>query len=248
MENTTKTRWHLLDNLRGVCIILVVLYHVLYNMSEVFGGNYAFFRSYGMNTFRDWFVSVLVIISGISCELSRSNIKRGLKTLGLGLAITVVMAVVMPESLIVFGILHFFGVAMIIYGLVGKIIQKIPVYVSLPLFLLAFAFTFRLSYGFVGLFDFVKIATPTVPHSWFLFILGFDVPIFSADYYPLMPWLFLFLAGAVLGKYFKNGKAPSVFKCNLIPPLGFIGRHTLIIYILHQPLIYGIMYFFYVLV
>ena len=39
-----KQRYHLLDMLRGICIILVVWYHILYNLSEIFGGEYAFFR------------------------------------------------------------------------------------------------------------------------------------------------------------------------------------------------------------
>lgn len=235
-------RWYLLDNIRGVCIILVVLYHVLYNLSEEFGGNYAFFRSYGMDTFRDSFVAVLVLLAGISCSFSRSNIKRGVKTFLCGMVITVVTAAVMPSSIIIFGILHFFGIAMLFYGVFGKTIEKVPLVIGFPVCLLLFAFTYRLAYGFVGFLDVWKIPALKVPHNLFLFLLGFDVPVFSVDYYPLMPWLFMFLAGVFLGRFFKEGKAPSVFKLNLIPPLGFIGRHTLIIYMLHQPIIYGVMY------
>ena len=61
-----KQRYHLLDTLRGACIILVVWYHVLYNLSEIFGGNYDFFTSNGMNNFRDGFVGVLMVLAGIS--------------------------------------------------------------------------------------------------------------------------------------------------------------------------------------
>lgn len=239
---TNNQRWHLLDNIRGVCIILVVLYHVLYNLSELFGGNYAFFRSYGMDVFRDCFVSVLVLISGISCCFSRSNIKRGIKTFALGLVITAVTAVFIRESIIVFGILHFFGVAMLLYGLLGKAIEKIPFAAGFPICLLLFAFTYRLAYGFVGFFAALNLPLMAVPQNILLFVLGFDVHIFSADYYPLMPWIFMFLAGAFLGRFFKSGKAPRVFKCNLVPPLAFIGRHTLLIYMLHQPIIYAVMY------
>ncbi len=249
MENVLKPpkeRWHLLDNLRGVCIILVVLYHVLYNLSDVFGGNYAFFTSNGMNNFRDGFVSVLVALSGISCSLSRSNLKRGIKTLLCGLLITVVMAIFMPDSLIVFGILHFLGVAMLIYALFGKFIAKIPAFIGVPIFLLLFFFTKNLMYGKLGLFGLFEVVLTEVPQNIVLFILGFDVNIFSADYYPLMPWLFMFLAGVLVGKYFKNGTAPQFFKKNLCPPLSFLGRHTLIIYLLHQPLIYGVMYLLFV--
>ena len=64
-----KQRYHLLDTIRGVCIILVVWYHVLFNLSEIFGGNYAFFTSDGINNFRDGFVGVLMILAGISGSL-----------------------------------------------------------------------------------------------------------------------------------------------------------------------------------
>ena len=94
-----KKRYHLLDLVRGICIILVVWYHVLYNLSEIFGGNYAFFRSAGMSNFRDGFVGVLMVLAGISGSLTRSNWKRGVKTLGCGLLITAVMAVIMPDTI-----------------------------------------------------------------------------------------------------------------------------------------------------
>ena len=245
MENAVrlpKERWHLLDTLRGVCIILVVLYHVLYNLSESFGGNYAFFRSSGMDNFRDGFVSVLVLLAGISCSLTRSNLKRGIKTLLYGLIITAVMAIVMPQSIIIFGILHFFGCAMLIFAAVGRYVLKIPTWIGFSLFLLLFFFTKNLMRGNLGLFGLFQIALPQMPQNLFMFILGFDVNIFSADYYPLIPWLFMFFAGAFLGRFFKEGVAPKLFKKDLLPPVTFLGRHTLIIYLVHQPVIFGVMY------
>ena len=100
-------------------------------------------------------------------------------------------------------------------------------------------------YGKLGVFDFWTFDTFKVPNSLVLFILGFDVPIYSADYYPLMPWIFLFFVGTFLGRFFKNGTAPKFFKADVLQPIGFIGRHTLIIYLLHQPIIYGAMYLFF---
>ena len=57
-----------------------------------------------------------------------------------------------------------------------------------------------------------------------------------------MPWFFAFLFGAILGRYFKENKALEIFYKNTIPPLVFIGRHTLVIYILHQPIVYGVLW------
>ncbi|MEG1972082.1 MAG: heparan-alpha-glucosaminide N-acetyltransferase domain-containing protein, partial [Oscillospiraceae bacterium] len=66
-------------------------------------------------------------------------------------------------------------------------------------------------------------------------------PYYSADYWPLFPWIFAFISGAFGGKMITLGKAPEILKWNKIPPLSFIGRHTLIIYIVHQPILLGIL-------
>lgn len=65
---------------------------------------------------------------------------------------------------------------------------------------------------------------------------------FSADYFPIVPWLFLFLAGTAIGVPVKNGKFPRRFYELKVPFLAPAGRHTLLIYVVHQPIIYGLLY------
>jgi len=229
-----KKRYHLLDLLRGICILLVVWYHALYNLSEIFGGAYAFFRHPGMNLFRDCFVGVLILLAGISCSLTRSNLRRGIKTLLWGLVITAVTSIAMPDQRILFGILHFFGCAMLLWALVGKYLEKIPLWLGVVVSLALFFATQGMYAASVGW-----------SKSFLCYILGFCTGHYSADYYPLMPWLFLFLAGGFLGRLFRDGKVPAFFQKNPVPPLSWLGRHTLVIYIVHQPVIYGLMYLFF---
>lgn len=217
--------------LRGISIVLVVLYHALYNLSEVFGGRYAFFRSEGMSTFRDCFVAVLMILSGISCYLSRSNLKRGLKTLACGMIITAATYIAMPAQFISFGILHFFGVCMLIFAACRKIFDRIPVWPGAAASLILYFLTKNIFFSVRGL-----------PHSFLLYILGFNTGFSSADYYPLLPWMFLFFIGCFLGRYFGEGRVPEIFTADPVKPLSFIGRHTMIIYLVHQPVIYGVMW------
>lgn len=238
-------RYYMLDIIRGVCIILVVLYHLLYDLSEVFGGDYAFFRSKGMDTFRDAFVGTLILLSGISCNLSRSNIKRGIKTFLCGMLVSVVMMIAMPSSKVVFGILHFLGVGMIIYGLMGKALQKLPVEVGFFGFLLLHMLTLGVYDGYFGWPGLFIIDVPQVPRNIFMFILGFRTGHSAGDHWAIIPWIFLFLAGACIGRLFKEGKVPKWFAKNPIPPLAFIGCKTLIIYLVHQPLIYGLLFLIY---
>lgn len=73
---------------------------------------------------------------------------------------------------------------------------------------------------------------------------AFGVPgpnFFSADYFPLIPWLFLFLAGTVIGVPIKQNKFPQWFYELKVPFFAPAGRHTLLIYIAHQPIIYGLL-------
>ncbi len=231
-----KQRYHLLDMLRGICIILVVWYHVLYNLSEIFGGEYAFFRSAGMDNFRDGFVGVLVVLAGISCSLTRSNWRRGLRTLAGGLLITVVTAVVMPGQLITFGILHFFGCCMLLYAAAHRLLEKLPVWPGAAAGFLLYFLTRNLYSTVTG-----------VPHSFLLFALGFRTGHTSADYYPMLPWVFLFLAGGFLGRLFARDAVPDVFRKNPVPALSWLGRHTMSIYLLHQPVVYGAMLLYFTL-
>ena len=80
-----------------------------------------------------------------------------------------------------------------------------------------------------------------VVEFFLLFALGFRTGHYSADYYPMIPWVFLFLAGGFLGRLFARGTVPEVFRKNPVPALSWLGRHTMIIYLLHQPVVYGVM-------
>ena len=225
-----KIRYHLLDHFRGLCIIGVVIYHIIYDLSEIFGGNYDFMYGVAMECFRIGMVTLLIILSGISCSFSRSNLKRGIKTLLCALLITVVTAIILPQELIVFGILHFFACAMLLYALIGRFLAKIPTWIGVGGCMLLYFFTVNIGQ-----------ISADLPHSFLLYAVGFPTGFHSADYYPLLPWLFLFLAGCFLGKLFVTQKVPLIFTANPYPFLSYIGKNTLIIYLLHQPIVYGIL-------
>ena len=61
--------------------------------------------------------------------------------------------------------------------------------------------------------------------------------VYSSDYFPLIPNLFLFLAGASLGVYLRSGRAPKGIYPTRFKSMSFIGRHGLWVYLLHQPVI-----------
>lgn len=221
-------RYHFLDMLRGIGIIYVVFFHAVFNLASTSIDAYRLLHSRGMEISQIILVGMLILLSGICTKLTRSNLKRGIKTAAAALLVTAVTAVVMPKMTIIFGILHFFGAAMLIYAAIGKLIDKIPAYVGIPLFFALWVITYDI-YSYA----------PKMPKSIILFALGFNTGHVSGDYYPLMPHLFLFLVGTFIGRLFASGKAPRLFFKNPIPPLSFIGRHTLFIYLIHQPILYA---------
>ena len=73
------------------------------------------------------------------------------------------------------------------------------------------------------------------------FILGVHPEYFySADYFPILPWFFVFEAGTLLGKPIREGRFPRWFYEAKMPFFSRVGKHSLLIYILHQPILYGI--------
>lgn len=248
MESTNR-RVLLLDQIRGLSILLMVIYHGAYDLIYIFGIEIDVFSTPVVMWLQGFFASMFLLISGIVSIYSRSNLKRGIQCFGIAMAMTVVTWMFIPSERILWGILHLMGFSMIFYGLFGKILQKLPKWPTAILFFLLFLTTFHISSGYIGLFGkiFFRLPMEFYDTSW-LFWLGFpNRTFFSSDYFPILPWLFMFLTGAAIGPWFKEGHAPRFFYTGISGFVGrfftFCGRHSLWIYIFHQPILYGIFMF-----
>lgn len=156
---------------------------------------------------------------------------------------TAVTLLVMPSERILFGILHFLGAAMMLLGLCEPLLRKIPAAAGVLLSAVLYLATDSIGQGWIGLGP-VQLELPRALYdAGFLFPLGLHPLIFaSADYYPLLPWIFLFLAGYWLGEAFLQRRAPEFCYREHLPVLGWVGRHALIIYLVHQPVVYGVLW------
>lgn len=271
-----KNRVYFLDIIRGILIIYVVYYHFMYDLNDILGHEIPYLYSDWFSTIRDCMSGSLIFISGISCNFSRNNIKRGARTLLIALLLSIVTVVVMPSQTIIFGILHLLGMMMTLYGLgeyavgvlfkkshnnttaldygngkekeTAKVFDKKEMYIRMvfmSVFLFLFFMCYDIYYGWIGLGS-IKVNMPAFLYGGkniFLYIMGFRQQLFSADYYPIIPWGFLFLAGAMAGYIFRCKNLPEFLYKNFCRPLAFIGRHTMIIYLVHQPLLFGIFMF-----
>ncbi len=251
MRASDKKRVYILAILRGILIIYVVYYHFMYDLNDILGYEIPYLYADWFSTIRDCMSGSLIFISGISCNLSRNNIKRGARTALIALVLSIATIVVMPSQSIIFGILHLLGTMMLLYGIgeyiAGRISDKkdtsMPLRIVLMFVFLIMFFVCRdVYYGWL-IFGNFRLYMPQSLYggsNGFLYIMGFWQRLSSADYYPLIPWGFLFLAGAMAGHVFKSEKLPRFLYRNFCPPLAFIGRHTMIIYLAHQPILLGI--------
>ena len=226
----SKRIWEL-DALRGLCILGMVLVHLLYDLRML-----GYIDRWALLTFlQNWGGMLFLLISGICVTLGRHHVRRGLIVLGCGFLCTAVTAGMVflnmaDDSLtIYFGVLHCLGTCMLLWGLFSR----------LPTWALGLLGICLAAVGLLVLPD-VRVDFPwLIPIG--LRFYGFA----SSDYFPLLPNLGYFLLGACLGRVLYREKIsllPRISTRSL--PIRFLclcGRNSLWIYLLHQPILTGIL-------
>lgn len=238
-----KQRLHLLDALRGFLMINMIAYHGMWNLVNLFGvkaGWYAGTPKYLWQQFICW---SFITLSGFCWSFSRNHLKRGLLVFGGGAIVSLVTCVLMPENRILFGVLTCIGSCMILMIPLEKWAKKVPASAGLGVSVLLFLLLRNCPNGSLGFEGLVIRDLPAALYRNNLTAyLGFPQPgFFSTDYFSLIPWFFLFAAGYFLHKYLEEkGLNEKLFARGEVPLLNWIGRHSLIVYLLHQPILYGL--------
>lgn len=229
-----KSRIWELDALRGLCILGVVVVHLIYDLIELYGlldWEYSPFYLF----VQDWGGIVFFLISGICITLGSHCIRRGVLVFACGLAVSAVTFVMYRlgmadrDILIYFGVLHCLGACMLLWPFFQKI--RIDALAGIGIVLTV-----------AGLL----LQNVRIGHDW-LIPFGVTSPYFvSADYFPLLPYFGFFLLGAFLGKTLYRKQQSLLPKVNpeLLPFrfLRMCGKHSLWIYLLHQPILGGVLW------
>lgn len=230
MEQKRERIWEL-DALRGFCIVCVIFVHFMFDLVYFLGKQvdfpplYTFIQQYGG--------AIFVVLSGCCATLGSRSFRRGVLVFGCGMLITLVtfgmyrMGMAASDVVVKFGVLHLLGICMMLYPL----LKKLP---TTALSVLAAAIV-AIGYAIQGMRFSVR---------W-LFPLGFVYPGFSSsDFFPLLPQLGWFLLGIVIGRTLYHekrtllpGTAQDFF---LFRFFQWCGRQSLWIYLLHQPVVYGL--------
>ncbi|ADB58854.1 heparan-alpha-glucosaminide N-acetyltransferase [Archaeoglobus profundus] len=214
-------RYWEIDFLRGVGIILMLISNFVTDLQIFLNYPYSpFWHAFAMLT-----ASIFVFASGASFYVSYTQkrslkriLKRFIRLMSLGLLITAVTAILFKEGTIYFGILHFLALAWIL---------AIPFY-HLKSLSVVLAAVFIILYPLVD----------SVHAQTLAFLpLGITPPSFyTFDYFPIFPWFGILLLG------FKFGEAVMKSRGNVknFKFVCLLGRNSLKIYLLHQPILVSI--------
>ena len=235
-------RLELVDAVRGFTLLNMLVFHLIYDLTALFGVQMDWFWQTPGRLWQKLIAGSFIFLSGFSIPFSRSGLRKGVMLLGCGMLLSLATWLVMPSQLIRFGVLHFLGAAALLWTAVRPLVERVWAPALLAVGALLFLFTGTTQQGFWGFGGQPLVVLPQALYAgqW-LFPLGFPGPgFYSADYFPLLPWFFLFLAGsAAHWILLRSGRLVGLLRRPL-PLLSPLGRHTLIVYLLHQPVLYGL--------
>ena len=243
MDKIANKRFWEIDFLRGIAILLMILFHALFDFNYFGGYNFDLHSGLWLYVGRTSALMFIFLV-GVSLTLSHSNaigmnmskremykkyIKRGGKIFSWGLIITLLTWLSLKDGVVVFGILHFIGLSIILAYPFLKLrphnltIGAGIIFAGLHLDKFAFDFPWLIWLGLK-------------PHNFY-----------TLDYYPLFPWFGIILIGIFVG----NSLYPNYTrKFDLKDRSGFLpirlfcmlGRRSLLIYLIHQPILIALLY------
>ncbi len=236
-------RYYLLDSIRGICILGMIIYHTLFDIVAFFGVPVTEELMTAVDVIRDFGASCFICLAGICIHFGKKPVKRLLLISGAALIVSIATFITMPDMPVIFGILTFMAAASLIIMPLKKYFDKLPGGIFAVISFLLFFITFEVrnhyaGWYFVKLFEFPE----ALYRNYFTASLGFPFYGFAtSDYYPLLPWIFMFFFGFFLWKVMNKSEKLMKILDFRIPLLEKIGKLSLYIYVLHQPIVLGIL-------
>ncbi|MEK9159622.1 MAG: heparan-alpha-glucosaminide N-acetyltransferase [Patescibacteria group bacterium] len=213
-----------IDALRGLAILCMVLFHAAYDAMML---GMLDFEPYGwpliifVRAVQFLFLGLVGVSVALSGRGFAGQARRGAWIFCAGMLVTLATWIFFPTEFVRFGVLHLIGVSVPIVALF-KERRVLAVCMALASF-------------FVG----QVLSGMTVERGW-LFWLGLrEAGFASLDYFPIFPWIAAPLVGLVVGEWVYRGRQPTrLAVLAKLPGLTAMGRHSLAIYLLHQPVLY----------
>lgn len=227
---TTARHVGVIDFARGVALLAMALYHGSWDLTYLGLADFDLFDNPLWLAARTGILGSFLILSGFSLVLAAEggiDRRRFLRRFALlvlaAVGVSAVSLAMFPDSPIFFGVLHHMAVA----SLLGLALLRLP----WPALLL-------LGVAVIALGE--TVALPLFDEPWLRWIGLMTFAPESNDYVPLFPWFGGFLFGMALGRLWRPGptKTPGGAAGRLFARAG---RHSLAVYLLHQPVLFGLL-------
>ena len=215
-----------LDALRGLAIVAMIAYHFCFDLRYFGIAHWDFEHDMPWIAARSTILSSFLLIAGVSAVLAnaqRSPISHWLRRIaiiaGAALLVTAGSYLLFPQSFIWFGVLHAIALSL----LLAKPLLARPS-------VAAIAGVFVIVAGLV-------YANPAFDNRMLGFVGFVTHKPTTEDYVPLFPWFGVLLFGVALGHLLVRTRFAALAPLARLPAvLPFLGRHSLVVYLVHQPL------------
>lgn len=216
------------DTLRGFTIISMVCFHAAYDAAVLYGYELPWFSNpLIQNLWRCSISWTFLMLAGWMTSFSRNNLKRGGIYALCALLVFIATSVAGVDTAVSFGILFCMAASTFIAAALRPLIARIHAVAGLIACLALFVSTYALPHARYAVEDLAWLGLPSYTFS-------------SGDYYPLIPYTFLYLAGVFAARAFlerhRSGYPRWLVEAD-IAPLSQIGKASLVIYLVHQPLL-----------
>ncbi len=225
--NTSKRSFEL-DLLRGGAVILMVLFHIGYDLAYFGYADYVTTRDIEWISFRGVILSMFLLAVGMSSYLAHKDaiaysklIKTVVKLSMISVLISFGSYLVFPTQWIYFGVIHFIAVALV----ASLMFVKVP------------TLSFVIGVGIIGSY---LMGVSPLDGLYIYSVLYWNIPVHTVDVVSFTPWFGVVLIGIFVME--KNIFGLSVMQNVSTRRVSFLGQHSLAIYLLHQPILFGLFY------
>lgn len=235
-----RKRYFVLDGIRGITLLSMVVYHAIWDLVYIFNKEWTWYKSEHAYIWQQSICWIFILLSGFCWSLSKNKIKRGLTVFMAGMVISCVTILFMPENKVIFGVLTMIGACMWLMIPLDSWLKRCNPSIGMVVSLLLFLVMRNVNIGFLGFecWNIIKL-----PEAWYKNLLttflGFPLRgFYSTDYFSLFPWMFLFIVGYFLYKVCEEKSLLKHLKHRGVPQIEWIGKNSMMIYMIHQPILF----------
>ncbi|HEV7261119.1 MAG TPA: heparan-alpha-glucosaminide N-acetyltransferase [Bosea sp. (in: a-proteobacteria)] len=232
----SRSRLEFVDLARGFALLAMFVFHFAYDLADFGLTDVDVPNEPGWRLFARLIAGSFLTLVGVSLVLAtrkglnrRAFLKRLAMVAGAAAVVTIATFFAMRSSFIFFGILHHVALASVL----ALPFLRLPVLVVAASAIIAFALPRFVAY-------------PLLDEPWLAW-LGFSrAPLVSADFVPVFPWFGCVLGGIVLARLalpWIEGSALAGWRAKALPARLVVwgGRHSLLVYLVHQPVFIGLL-------